>query len=393
MVRKHSATNSERGAMPCPLRWLLRYGLGVVPAKWLFRYGLGVVPAKEAEPLYVGSLWHDVMERYWGNCDESERYFTAFCWFNAEMARRREAMFFGGDDGFDKTHELLGAMLGIYHATELHRPPEQKWTVLGVEEVFEVPTTTPSGSPSPVSWYTGKVDLPVIINGDFYIGEHKTTSLDLDRWRAYQEYSPQAATYAILAEPKYGLAKGVAYDVIRKAYPPTPDKFPVKKRGGLSKKLPAEATVDGFRAAVQLSLNRGEAPEPWYGQMERKLAARDTVNRFCQRVVVRFEPGELDRARMELYAVATQLRSWHAVVGRRWDWVRRSHFDLFRMQAVCKVLYELQDRFPRSPSQCFRYGRLCAYRQPCQYRSPEAFSGFTLLDHMHPELVDDEDNS
>lgn len=393
----HRATNSERTTSGCPF-------------KWLCRYGIGLMSPDPVMPLWIGKLWHWLMEVWWnyaiGHPGAADGAFelTLSCLhhqfleykgrlreasetFDPQMETKLPSM-----DDLVETEKLLSGMLNHYRYTEEGRPPRH---VVMIEKVIQCNTITPSGNPSSVTLWAGKLDqlIAPVGTGVYRIGEHKTTNLPLDTWLYRNEYSPQAETYAVLVGDGMGLnVDAVVFDVARKAYPANAWDYTVKKAGGLSKQIPSNATYKGLKDAIDASIDRGERTEPWYAETLARLRARDEIDQFRRVITVRFEPGQLARARVEMYQVATMLRRWHGLVGRRWDWVRSAGTDYTRKSRVVECLMELGSRFPRNYAMCFNYGRPCTFRQVCQYRSVASLESFVFKPSRHMELDDSEEN-
>jgi hypothetical protein len=374
------------------------------PTRWLLAYGLGIVRAEAQVPLFIGSLWHEMMDRYWtADLRTTTRFGAAFTWFRRKFVELETALreseqnwdpFRGGSlptwREFRDARELLGQMLVVYTGTPTTAEGPD-WTVLDSEVQISMSVKTPTNNRSPVCGYAGKLDKTLLVRELPWIGEHKTTKADLETYRARVSYRPQGATYALLYREQYGhYPQGIVYDVQRKAFPALPEDYRLRKDGGVSKVLPSEATAEGLAEAIRLSREKGGKDQPWYDEKLAELEQNPPV--YHRRFYERFTMDELARTQRELYAIACQLRQWHMKVGRRWDLVRSrwSESGVSGAQEVCDALRDLDGEFPRNPEMCLSYGRRCPYHDLCRYREVDAVRGFRLKTSHHEELEEDD---
>jgi hypothetical protein len=173
----------------------------------------------------------------------------------------------------------------------------------------------------------GKLDLVVRWNDDEYIGEHKSTSLDLSAGSYYWDrtkLSSQVGIYFLGARSLGFEPKGCIYDVIGKPRDAEPLRAtPVEKRkyrkdGALYKGM---ALVD-------------EQPEQYRERLRGMI--RDNPGDFYARQMVLRLKSDIEAAYQDLAGQVEIMR----------------HTEMF-------------GEHPRNPDACFAYGRLCEYFPVC----------------------------
>lgn len=421
---KHAATQSERGKLACRQKWLLSKGLGLERA--------GDKPA----PLWFGTLWHELMDLAWTAADYMPAAALLTKW-KIEQAKDYDP----GAEATDQVESLvlLDEMLANY-VLAYPVEPLSAFTLCGSEvRPGPIRTTTPRGYRSPLSLYDGKLDKVVRDSfGQHWIVEHKTLKGDVERWRDDNDYRPQAATYGVLLQDGAGVnAVGVIYDLAVKQPLTTADMLKRTTKGVLSKVfkshrdgtftlpkfLPLEELV--FAIADTLGLSREgtndvfrwdpigtdaitafvEANQdsplwlPWYGQLlgtdplqpGMTLPTRREIctTRLFKQEIVKFEPGELDRRRGEMYLEATELRRMHTAVAdeRRAAQMAENEGSLGEwLEAFLNT--PLAESFFRNPDHCLQYNRRCAFTNLCRHRAIDDAQGFRLRTSVHPELDD-----
>lgn len=250
-----------------------------------FGYIVGLAPAVENTTLGKGRIWHSMTEAFWTTEPDlplledlaeakrlaAERVLDR----RIEELRAPLASFDpqgGGTtydrDELDELEAILRSMLEQYAA----RWSPDRWRVISVEEVFDVPVRTENGRKSPATRYTGRRDLVVEIDGEFeselWLVEMKSTGTALERWWLDNRYRPQVPRYAWSYQEQTGReVVGVIYDLALFAVAPTWESVTrTKPRGakavfspGLSRQIPANMTLDVLNEAVDRFLEDGRA--------------------------------------------------------------------------------------------------------------------------------------
>jgi len=168
------------------------------PRKYDLRYNLGWRPRQDSEALFVGTLWHDVMDMSHPIEDGREKVFEAYSndqYYSDEI----------------KPHNFMGMLLG-YAEVQGFLSPDKR------EQEFRVPLINPdTGRSARDCMMGGKIDGLIQIDGDWWVVEYKTSSginvehiqkLDMDYQIAI--YFSQAP--ALLGES----VAGVQYDIVKK---------------------------------------------------------------------------------------------------------------------------------------------------------------------------------
>ena len=414
---EYAATNSARAAMSCNHYWLLRYGLRLSTERKGFA-------------LAFGSFWHELMDGVWqGQALNLLEKLDAMATV-AEQALSRPF-----DPGEEQNAEqqlrmatlarrMLSAYIKQYGQDGLgDELRSNNAEVVWVERVLG-PHEIGLGS------YSGKIDKLLRINGELWIGEHKTSGTDLRDWRERNEYSPQPLTYAVLVEEELDEpVRGVLYDVAFKGVLATPEDFKLNKDGSISRRMPRFATREAFAAAIDT--RRGTANRSaWYDEYlgvgewtkntlptERELLS----SVLFRRELVPFERCDIARRREEMEHEAETMRDWHEEIGRararRRERAERKHvpWDVFatpdgvpeRFRSwterpvsesgadwrpeVVALLAELGTKFPRNGSHCYRWNRPCELMAICQRPSVDACAGLEQRQHTHAELTTGEE--
>lgn len=177
--------------------------------RWAYQYILGLVPATEAEPLRIGSIFHEGLDLLAKGSQP------------AEAAQRCIELFLSPryrTDDWALEAEIVCRLLYAYH---WHYSQFDGITVLHSEIGFEVPIINPeTGRASTSTKTAGKIDKIVRLpDGRIAIMEHKTSTEDIsptsDYWRRLR-IDTQISHYMSAAKQLGFDVQAVLYDVIRK---------------------------------------------------------------------------------------------------------------------------------------------------------------------------------
>jgi hypothetical protein len=225
--------------------------------------------------------------------------------------------------------------------------------ILEVEATFRAPVVNPdTGHVSRTYELGGRVDAIVALeSGRVAIFEHKTTSEDLATgsayWRRVSALDSQASTYYVGAKALGYDVDCVIYDVLRK-----PALRPLKATAN------PRMRKDGLPAAGQRLTD--ETPGEYHDRIVAALSA-DPEKYFARGEVVRLEEDERSAAQ-DLWAQARLIRE-----------------------------AELEQRWPRNPDACHRYGRFCSYLPVCAGETGiDNDALYRTADEAHEELVVEE---
>lgn len=354
-----------------------------------FAYRLRRRPKEKAAALRFGTLLHVALEAWWKCTGNAEARFVA-----AIEALRAS----GESDAFDlvKAEEL---MLG-YTA----RWGEEAYETIAVEEQFDAPLVNPAtGAESRTFRLGGKLDA-IVRRTHKSLLEHKSTSEDIsdgaDYWRVVSALDSQVSGYMPGARALGHDVLDCIYDVIRKPgiqqleatpvenrkykvmrdkacpeckkknAPPAPHMIEVGKADsepGEEASEPRIVECRGGRVVTdpggQLYANlrdRDETPEEFRLRLREKIGEAPTKY-FARGTVVRLEADERDHA-----------------------------FDTWQYARLIREA-ELEQRFPRNPDACRRYGRFCDYFPVCSGESSiDDDNRFRTAETAHEELAVEE---
>ena len=138
--------------------------------KYYLRYNECLVPIKQDTNLYLGSVWHSVLELWYkpGECDAKVSVIQDL--IDKSFPDRIS------DPGQKRDWHLCHAMFAEY----IQRYPEEDFQVLGVEQEFAVPVVNPASNRSSRTFeLKGKVDGIVRMreSDELLLMEHKSTSM------------------------------------------------------------------------------------------------------------------------------------------------------------------------------------------------------------------------
>ena len=386
------ATNSERSTMACPMLWFIKYGLRLQPDRVAF-------------PLRFGSYWHELMDLVWNGQAAEARLRVKTDQEHSALLTGRQ--FDPGDDGaleaaaLHKVTMLAGPMLEGYittYGSSAQRffntgPAEIVWTEHVLQPQRMELLRGGFRGDKPVGSYTGRVDKLVRVNGELWIVEHKTTTMDLRDWRAQHEYNPQGMTYGVLAERELGEPiRGTAYDIVRKGKPATAGDFQHNKDGTIARRMPKYASQEALAKAIELSTGGWK---DWYesylgvvpGHPKALPTLNDVYLQLYRRELVPFDRDGLRRRGYEMAEESSTLASWHGAVD---DFIAEGSTSFGAgvpwQEWVIDAINGIGYQFPRNGSHCFRWHRPCEMMPLCRRPCVESCAGLTQREHTHAEL-------
>lgn len=382
-------THSERQTAACPARWLMRYGLGLRRPE--------LSPA-----LYVGSLVHAGIEALTAGLAHDQRRPQHWSLSSASTAIRREAARWmqetvsmrGGIALSDEELTQVDAM--TWQADRLLRSyhdrycAEADWLEIENELSFDVRLRQPVTYGRIPARLGGRIDRVVQRGGQLWIVETKTTSLPLAEWIERHRRSPQAATYAVaLAAAGRPHIVGVIYDLIQSRPPKAAIDLEVVKAGSrLAKPSGLPWTTAGSFLGAVTALSQDLDSVDWYRDVHERLMERDQSGFWMRRETLRFEERELYRARVELETDLRRHARWRRLVETYQAPVVSAQLSERDAGTIAAILRGSVEDFPRQPSLCWQYNRLCSYAALCASHSAEDLSPYVMTgsSHGHDEL-------
>ena len=181
--------------------------------RWKYnqRYNNNLTPSKEKDVLYLGSVWHSVLEIWYGNSDHKSKIEKAIVLIDKSFPD------YLTDSKQKQNWHLCQAMFEGY----INRFPEEEFKPLGLEMEFVIPITNPrTGRCSRTFELRGKVDGLVQLkeSGDLFLIEHKTAAQVSTDYIERLTFDFQINLYAMALSRFLKLKiSGVIYNVIRKA--------------------------------------------------------------------------------------------------------------------------------------------------------------------------------
>ena len=137
--------------------------------KYYLRYCENLVPIKKDTVLYLGSVWHSVMEQWYKPGEPDAKVSAIQDLIDKSFPERIS------DSGQKRDWHLCHAMFEGY----IQRYPDEDFDVLSVEQEFSIPIVNPlTGRSSRTFVLLGKIDALVMHeSSELFLLEHKTTSL------------------------------------------------------------------------------------------------------------------------------------------------------------------------------------------------------------------------
>lgn len=306
-------------------------------------YVQGWRTVQESEALAFGTLWHTGLEAWWLAVKEAQSGETIEPLSDALLAVSGRA-----SDPFAQVtcEELLRGYDARWH--------DQALDAVGVEEEFRAPLVNPATMQPSRTWMlAGKIDARATDrDGRRLVVEHKTTSEDIspgaDYWLKLQ-MDHQISIYEIGCEALGWPPDGCLYDVVKK-----PGIRPLRATPAESRKYKKDGTLYANQR------EHDETPE------EYRLRLRADIEADPSRYFARYEVPRTE----------SQLRDF---LQDAWDQgrsMREGH---------------IAGRAARNPEACFAYGR-CPMWDACSTGADPADmpDRYRHLDHVHPELTDDQ---
>lgn len=388
---QEAITNSERSTSTCPVRWLLRYGIGVD------------APARSA-PLSLGNLIHSALDKVWAEVhttsDLQGRDTRPF----EEITKRCDAMrkqIRSGiidpnlpvltceqiDEDEARAKEIIRRYMAHYQDDQIR--------LLVCEQAYSAKVKTPQGRRSTKTSYAGKIDKVVRFGDDprLWVVDHKSTSKDLQSWAREHTYTSQAPTYAWLLKEATGMeVAGSVHDLISTSPFVRAEDFKRNKDGRLSKSNAWQRTdLKEVQKAFAQDAQAGLAQD-WFAEVEAEVRASNGMDKWFSRHFQTVTPEELERTERELYAKGTEIRRWREmcqdlrkhVIEAEASGDRRA-FQSALVDAFRSAMWE----FTRNQTVCFNYGRACSYFNFCSNPCLDSTGDLMLRRAVHAELEEE----
>lgn len=281
-----------------------------------YAYRLLRRPKTTAEALFFGNLQHIALEAWWlAPPNQVAR-------LEASMAALAGAKC---DDPYQRA-KAEALMIG-YTA---RWGAQEDWETIAVESQFRAPIINPAtGHESKTYQLGGKLDVVVRdrVDGRKLLIEHKTTSEDLEvgsrYWQRVSALDSQVSSYLIGARAAGHAVDSCIYDVIRKPLVRPKMATPMEAR---------KYTAKGFLYANQRETD--ETPDEFRERVCEAIA-EDPMKYYGRGEIVRLDSDESEHLQ----------DVWHTA-------------RLIREA-------DLENRHPRNPDACIRYGSECPYLPVC----------------------------
>jgi RecB family exonuclease len=302
------------------------------PREYYFRYVLLRKGRAKAAALRFGTLFHAALNAWWRrNGSALEKLRAALDALDAQNEEK---------DPF----ELAKARALIIGYTA--RWGEEGYETLAVEKQFRLPILDEGGrvfnasgqigttAPRSIGFdLGGAIDAIVNRRGRVRNVEHKTTSSDIsvgsDYWRHVVAMDPQVSTYHAAAH-RLGFAPvDTLYDVVRK-----PGLVPLLATPEESRKYTKPTKTEPIARLYKGQREDDETPEAYEARIVADIEENPGFY-FARMPIVRLEHDDVEHAR-DVRETAWMIA--HAKENHMW---------------------------PRSPSACERFGRLCEYHDVC----------------------------
>jgi len=305
------------------------------PRRFRWRYVDGWRDQTLYPELEIGTLVHLGLEMFW----------TGMAWPDArrKLINDRPA-FFHSTEGRVRFAQILAYVEGYFGVYSM-----DDWETLGVEEVFDIEIQGVR--------FSGKLDARARRKSDGrqFLIEHKTSGNPNENyWRKLANaMDVQLILYREAVRSISGEDCGILYDVI------------AKHNSG-----PTYRMVDG-----KVPKPRKRKVETDEDFSQRKADMMETLEEYQQRLAIRYMSGENYQRKI---ITSTDQEHQDAIEDL-----------LFLARQVEKSKNE--NRFPRSSSNCWSYGRMCEYFNLCTGGdTPETSGHLNKEADLHPELTTEE---
>lgn len=308
--------------------------------KW--RYFDELVPFERDHSLSFGSIIHECL-RLWHEKRDAQKVQD---YIDRTYASRSQ------DECLKADWHLASAIMTSY----AQRYTEESFAVMDLEKKFQGPIINPNtGAASRSFLLAGKVDGIVIMDGRYYLMEHKTTSQFTGSYLERLWCDFQIILYSWYVERLFKIAiSGVIYNIIQK---------------------------------TRLTQSKGENEAEYQARCAELIAKSKTGKTSAKRRMP--ESDEEFRARlMEKYSEPDMFHREILYLSR--DQLGELTVELWELS---KSLLDARRRntFYRNTSYCLQYGRLCAYFPLCQSNgNPNVIQNLYKKAAPHEELNDAE---
>lgn len=321
------------------------------PREYFFYVVLRRRSKRKSEALRFGSFFHVGLNAWWRAGGPAEDRLSAAL---ATMLTRSRSTEDADPFALVKAEELI---LG-YTAMWGNEPYER----MVVELQFRLPLAVhPQGDGSTHYELGGAVDAIVKnlsadkrVHESVHVVEHKTTSQDIsngsDYWRHVVALDPQVSTYMSAAKQLGHNPRDTIYDVIRK-----PNLLPLKATPEELKKYTKPTAKEPIPRLYANQREEDETPEE-YRQRIRTEISSNPEKYFARKAIVRLESDD------------------------------EKHAEDVRQTAEMIRFSTEHDAWPRTPTACERYGRLCDYHDVCSGSASIDDSRFETKEKEHEEL-------
>jgi hypothetical protein len=355
--------------------------------KYYYRYILGLRRPERSEALYIGKMVHLGIELRFKSLNIWQDRFDWNCYVDKliesvkKQAKAEDVPDMSAEQQAEylkNRHYRLAKIEGILRAYyEYYRYVDEAIKVLEVEQKFRIPMTRTTDKGN--TGYSRKFELAgmtdLVLEDPAQVapcvGEHKTTSSDIDDPVYWQRLNVdnQISLYVRAANQRGIACQNVWYNVIRKPQfhpkhiPELDDnglKIVVDKETGErienanGKPRQTASTKDGFEL-----LYRDETPQELMTRCRDEMLA-DPERYFRRQIIPRLN-SDFEESERDYWFEATLISQ--CLAGGFW---------------------------PRSTSACERWGRPCEYLDVCAtggYREGDIpMDGFEIVTEKHPEL-------
>jgi len=282
------------------------------PRLYKYRYVDMYRATAVSDALYDGQLIHAGLEAWWNAKREGLR-----------QPQADHAAFVALESGDPMRVAKIKAMLAGYS--------DRWWDVVvdvcEVEVEYTCPLVNPTTGKASRTWaHSGKIDAIAFVEGEHWVIEHKSTSMDIGAGSTYWmqlRLDNQVSNYLRGAQSLGYDCMGVIYDVLKKP--------------ALRPRLATPEAKRRYKASGELYANQREHDEA---------------------------PHEYEARCIEAIASAPELYYQRGEVVRIGSESDDTAFDLWQTGKMIRDC-ELADRWPRHDKSCMAYNRPCDFFGPC----------------------------